>query len=139
MTGETRAGPLIVIGGHEDKEGERGILRAGAERIQGGKLVLATVASHQPQGDLQSYQAAFADIGVIDIVELYINERGETHDPEKLHVFDGAAGVFFSGGDQLRIASQIGDTPIEKRVRAIHEAGGLIAGTSAGASVMSET
>ncbi|HEY0436351.1 MAG TPA: cyanophycinase, partial [Phenylobacterium sp.] len=48
-------------------------------------------------------------------------------------------GVFFSGGDQLRIASQIGDTPIERKVRQIHQAGGVIAGTSAGASVMSET
>ncbi|HZG67828.1 MAG TPA: cyanophycinase, partial [Herpetosiphonaceae bacterium] len=54
-------------------------------------------------------------------------------------LLDGAAGVFFSGGDQLRISSQIGDTPIELRVREIHESGGVIAGTSAGASMMSET
>ncbi len=139
MSSERVAGPLIVIGGHEDKEGDRVILRAVAERLGGGKLVLATIASHQPEGYLESYQRAFADLGVTDLVELYVNDRGETHDAEKLAVFEGAAGVFFSGGDQLRIASQIGDTPIEKRVRAIHEAGGLIAGTSAGASVMSET
>jgi cyanophycinase len=134
-----RPGPLIVIGGHEDKEGDRVILRAVADRIHGGKLVLATIASHQPEGYLEGYQKAFADLGVTDIVELYVNDRGETHDAEKLAVFDGAAGVFFSGGDQLRIASQIGDTPVERRVREIHEAGGLIAGTSAGAAVMSET
>ena len=48
-------------------------------------------------------------------------------------------GVFFTGGDQLRISSQIGDTPVERRVRDIHAAGGVIAGTSAGASVMSDT
>ncbi len=139
MAAERKPGPLIVIGGHEDKEGDRVILRAVAERIRGGKLVLATIASRQPEGYLESYQKAFADLGVTDLVELYVNDRGETHDEGKLSVFDGAAGVFFSGGDQLRIASQIGDTPIERRVREIHEAGGLIAGTSAGASVMSET
>lgn len=139
MGASLKAGPLIVIGGHEDKEGDRAILRAVAERLQGGKLVLATIASRQPEGYFESYQAAFADLGITDLVELYLNDRGETHDPEKLGVFDGASGVFFSGGDQLRIASQIGDTPIEKQVRAIHEAGGVIAGTSAGASVMSET
>jgi cyanophycinase len=60
-------------------------------------------------------------------------------DEEKLKVLDDAAGVFFSGGDQLRITSQIGDTSIEARVRRIYERGGVIAGTSAGASVMSET
>jgi cyanophycinase len=51
----------------------------------------------------------------------------------------GAAGIFFTGGDQLRISSQIGDTPIERMVREIHERGGVVAGTSAGASVMSDT
>jgi cyanophycinase len=133
------AGPLIVIGGGEDKTGERAILKAVAERLKGGKLVLATVASHQPEGYFEAYRDAFADLGVDDLVELYVNERGETHDPDKISLLDEAAGVFFSGGDQLRISSQIGDTPVEQKVLDIHRRGGLIAGTSAGASVMSET
>ncbi|WP_262270439.1 cyanophycinase [Microvirga yunnanensis] len=132
-------GPLIVIGGGEDKEGERVILREVARHLNGGKLVLATVASHQPEGYFEAYQTAFADLGISDLVELYVKDRAETLDPDKLRVLEGAAGVFFSGGDQLRISSQIGDTPIEQRVREIHQAGGLIAGTSAGASMMSET
>lgn len=132
-------GPLIVIGGHEDKDGDRVILKEVARRVAGGKLILATIASHQPEGYFEAYQEAFKDIGVTDLVELYLDDRGETHDPDKLALFDGAAGVFFSGGDQLRIASQIGDTPVERRVRELHERGGVIAGTSAGAAVMSET
>jgi cyanophycinase len=132
-------GPLIIIGGGEDKEGERVILREVARHLNGGKLVLATVASHQPEGYFEAYQTAFADLGISDLVELYVKDRAETLAPDKLRVFDGAAGVFFSGGDQLRISSQIGDTPIEQRVREIHQAGGVIAGTSAGASMMSET
>ncbi len=132
-------GPLIIIGGGEDKEGKRVILREVAKHLDGGRLVLATVASHEPEGYFEAYQNAFADLGIEDLVELYVNDRAETLDPEKLRLLDGAAGVFFSGGDQLRISSQIGDTPIEQRVREIHERGGLLAGTSAGASVMSET
>jgi len=132
-------GPLIVIGGGEDKEGRREILREVARHLNGGKLIIATVASHEPEGYFESYQKAFVDLGITDVVELYVRDRSETLHPDKLRVFDGATGVFFSGGDQLRISSQIGDTPIEQRVREIHERGGLIAGTSAGASVMSET
>jgi cyanophycinase len=97
------------------------------------------VASHEPEGYFEAYAKAFADLGVTDLVELYVNDRAETLDPDKLRLFEGAAGVFFSGGDQLRISSQIGDTPVEQRVREIHDRGGLLAGTSAGASVMSET
>jgi cyanophycinase len=131
-------GTLIIIGGHEDKVGERAVLKEVAERLRGGRLVLATIASHQPEGYFDSYQEAFADLGVTDLVELYVEQRSETSDAEKLKVFEGATGVFFTGGDQLRISSQVGDTPIEQQVRAIFDKGGVIAGTSAGASVMSD-
>lgn len=132
-------GPLIIIGGHEDKTGERVILREVARRLGGGRLVIATVASHEPDGYFDSYRQGFKGLGVGQMVELYVEDRGESHDEALLNVFDGAAGVFFSGGDQLRLASQVGDTPIERRIRELHARGGLIAGTSAGASVMSET
>lgn len=136
--GET-AGPLVIIGGHEDKEGARVILKEVARNLRGGKLVIATVASHEPEGYFDSYREAFGAIGVSDLVELYIEERLESLEGDALATLDGAAGVFFTGGDQLRISSQIGDTPIERRIREIHQAGGVVAGTSAGASVMSET
>jgi cyanophycinase len=136
---ERGRGSLVIIGGHEDKERDRLILREVANRLNGGKLVVATVASHEPEGYFDSYERAFSKLGVRDIVELYVEERAEALDAERLAIFDGATGVFFTGGDQLRIASQIGDTPTEQRVREIYEGGGVIAGTSAGASAMSDT
>ncbi|HEV2568748.1 cyanophycinase [Sphingomonas sp.] len=137
----SKTGTLIAIGGHEEREpgGEREILREVAKHVRGGKLVLATVASHQPEGYFDEYQKAFRDLGVGDLVELYLEDRCEAEASDKLAVLDDAAGIFFSGGDQLRITSQVGDTPIEQKVRAIFEHGGLIAGTSAGASALSET
>jgi cyanophycinase len=135
----TGKGTLVIIGGHEDKEGDRAILKAIAQHVNGRRLVVATIASQEPEGYFQSYQSVFGELGVADTVELYVEDRAEAHDPEKLSAFDGARAVFFTGGDQLRIASQIGETPIEHRVREIYERGGVIAGTSAGASAMSET
>lgn len=132
-------GTLILIGGHEDKEGDCAILRAIAERLRGGRLVIATVASHEPEGYFESYQKAFAPLGVTDLVELYVEEREQSLAPTLLDRLEGAAGVFFTGGDQLRITSQIGDTPLERALRSKFQDGLLIAGTSAGASVMSET
>ena len=136
-----RQGCLIIIGGHEDRDpqGPRAILREVARHVRGGKLVLATVASHRPEGYFDEYQKAFADLGLGELVELYVEDRSEAGDRDKLNVLDDAAGVFFSGGDQLRITSQIGDTGIEAKIRRIFERGGIVAGTSAGASVMSET
>jgi cyanophycinase len=138
---DNRKGTLIIIGGHEEREpsSERAILREVAARVGGGKLVLATVASHHPEGYFEEYQKAFRDLDVGELVELYVEDRSEAGDQDKLRVLDDAAGVFFSGGDQLRITSQIGDSAIEEKVRRLYERGGVIAGTSAGASVMSET
>lgn len=132
-------GVLIAIGGHEDKEGERTILRCIAEALNGGRLVVATVASHEPEGYFKAYVDAFSHLDVTDLVELYVEERAESLDPERLKLLQGAAGILFTGGDQLRIASLLGDTPMEYRVREIYESGGVIAGTSAGASMMSDT
>ncbi len=138
---EARKGTLIIIGGHEDRDpqGTRTILREVARRAKGGKVVLATVASHRPEGYFDDYEKAFADLELGGLVELYVEDRTEASDHEKLSVIDDAAAIFFSGGDQLRITSQIGDTGIEAKVREFFERGGLIAGTSAGASVMSDT
>lgn len=133
------AGTLILIGGHEDKTGDRMILKAIADRLRGGRLVIATVASHEPEGYFESYQDAFGALGVSDLIELYVEEREQSLSRSLLDRLEGAAGVFFTGGDQLRITSQIGDTPLERSLRSRFEAGLLIAGTSAGASVMSET
>lgn len=76
-----------------------------ARRLDGGKLVIATVASHEPEGYFEAYRKAFADLGVTDVIELYVRERAETLDPQKLWSFEDATGVFFSVGDQLRISS----------------------------------
>jgi cyanophycinase len=138
---ENGKGTLIIIGGHEEREpySKRTILKEVAARVGGGKLVLATVASHHPEGYFDEYQKAFRDLNVGELVELYVEDRAEAGDKDKLRVLDDAAGVFFSGGDQLRITSQIGDSAIEEKVRRLYERGGVIAGTSAGASVLSET
>ena len=137
----TGRGTLIIIGGHEDRDpkSDRTILREVARRVRGGKLVLATVASHRPEGYFDDYEKAFGDLELGELVELYVENRTEAGDREKLAVIDDAAAIFFSGGDQLRITSQIGDTGIEAKVRSLFERGGIIAGTSAGAAAMSET
>ena len=137
--GRNRRGSLIIIGGHEDKEGDMTILREVARRTSTGKIVVTTVASHQPEGYFHDYDVAFHDLGLDDVCELEIMDRCQASQDEKLRILDGAGGVFFTGGDQLKVTSQIGDTPMFHRMREIYEAGGVIAGTSAGASAMCET
>jgi cyanophycinase len=133
-------GSLLIIGGHEDKEGDKTILRMLAKKVgKAGKIVVATVASGQPQGSFSDYERVFRGLGIRHVHHLNIESREEAMLDARLNILNDADAVFFTGGDQLKITSQLGDTPIYTRVREIYDAGGIIAGTSAGASVMSET
>jgi cyanophycinase len=137
-----KPGPLIVIGGHEDKTGDCVILEALASRLGRGPLLLATMASTLPHEQLAEYRSAFHRLGVKNVVELAIGDREDALDgsaEERAALLARAAGVFFTGGSQIRITTAIGGTPIFEAVRALHRRGGVIAGTSAGASVMSAT
>ncbi len=137
-TESKKSGTLVVIGGHEDKENECLILQEVAKLLYNGKLIVATVASEEPEGDFESYQKAFKKLGIDHLSELYIKDRDESLDEGRLKALNGASGIYFTGGDQLRISSQIGDTAFETHIWEIYERGGVIAGTSAGASVMAE-
>ena len=131
---------LIIIGGREDRSNDKIILGEVARRVGSGKLVVTTVAMANGTEQLfEQYERAFRSLGVKHLYNLEINERQEATMPGKVKILDDAAGVFFTGGDQIKITSQIGDTPIFERIREIYDDGGVIAGTSAGAAVMSET
>ncbi|MES2521187.1 MAG: cyanophycinase [Gemmatimonadota bacterium] len=134
-----RNGRLIAIGGHEDKENERVILRAVANEAKRGALVVVTAASDMPDEVWADYEPIFRDLGVEDVRHLHVNNREQALDASVHGVLDGARVVFFTGGDQLKLTSQLGDTPVYQKTRAIYESGGCIAGTSAGASVVCET
>ena len=137
--GNGRRGKLIIIGGHEDKDGPSEILEKVAEQVGNGKLVVATMGSQEPEEMWQDYGKAFRSLGVKRVEHLHVESRDEALDEKRARVLAGASVVFFTGGDQLRITSQIGDTPIYQKLHDMYEAGGTIAGTSAGASVMSGT
>ncbi|HEY9421542.1 MAG TPA: cyanophycinase [Thermoanaerobaculia bacterium] len=132
-------GDLIIIGGNEKKDEERKILKEVARRAGSGKLVVVTVATAEPQESFEEYRQIFTELGVKKIEHLDVRLREEAKSEERVKILDGASVVFFTGGDQLKITSQLGDSAVYQTIEKIFDEGGTIAGTSAGASVMSET
>lgn len=138
----TPKGSLIIIGGHEakDTEGELAILREVAARAKRGnrRLALVTVATSLPEAVAAEYAGIFKSLGVAtDVVDIRIRE--EAFDERRVETIKKAAVVFFTGGDQLRISSQIGDSPVFQCMRDLYVNGGTLVGTSAGAAAMSAT
>lgn len=136
-------GRLILIGGGVElnKEGERAILaeisRHASEK--NGLLVILTVATRFPKDVALDYVGAFDDLGVREVRISSLRTREDAHDKAIIEELSSADVVFFTGGDQLRITSQMGNTPALKCLRRLYEEGATIAGTSAGAAAMPET
>jgi cyanophycinase len=134
-----RSGTLLVIGGHEDREHEQIILRELVARVGAGTLVVATVASEEPAQMWEQYQRVFRRLGISHLFRLDIESRQDAQSARKLKLLDRAAGVFFTGGDQVKLMTLLGDSPIRDRLHELYANGGVIAGTSAGASALSDT
>jgi cyanophycinase len=131
---------MILIGGSEDKCGERVVLSEIAKPVGSGKLVVATLASEEPLKQWETYRTVFGELGLTRIEHLSIESREQAGDPALLRTVEAATCIFFTGGDQLRITTKLGGTPLLLRVRALYEQRHLfLAGTSAGASAMGET
>lgn len=129
-------GKLIVIGGAEDKIDSKTILNEIADETKKKRMVIVTTASQVPEERWLEYRDIFRELNVKDVVHCYIENHQDALDPKTLALFDGAHTIFFTGGDQLKITTKIGGTPIAKKILDVYLRGGLIAGTSAGASAM---
>lgn len=136
--GATTAGSLLLIGGHE---APRGAILAAFVDLAGSapEIALLTLATQEPEEAYRRYRASFEQLGARAVRHLPAAARADCHDPEGVQSLREADGIFFSGGDQLRITSVLGGTPYEAAVRAAHHRGAVVGGTSAGASAMSAT
>jgi cyanophycinase len=133
-----KKGKLIIIGGREDREKDKEILRIVADHVGDGKLCIVSVASTVGDELWEEYSRAFRELGVKKLSHLDVVHRTEAIDQKAFKAVKDADAVFFTGGDQLKITSELGGTVIADRIHEIFENGGVIAGTSAGASVMGE-
>lgn len=134
-------GKLLIIGGAEDKEGECKILKRFV-REAGGKdsrIIVLTAATEYPEQVGSQYNEIFKRLGASDVQVLDVSERVSANRETIVHELEKATGVFFTGGDQLRITGILGGTRLGRALHWLYERGVIIAGTSAGASAMSDT
>jgi cyanophycinase len=136
--GATR-GWVIPIGGAENKENDRHILERFVH-CSGGRdadiVVIPTASRLHETGD--RYRALFGDLGAARVDVMDFDTRRDCQEPSRLQRLEQASGIFFTGGNQLRLSTLLGGTPVAKLVRLRNAAGVAVGGTSAGASFLSE-
>ncbi len=133
-------GILIIIGGAEDKTGDCVILKQAPQLLApGDRLVILTTATEHPEQVGAEYKGVFQRLGVQYTESLNINTRRDADDAAMCSAIRQARCIFMTGGDQLRITSILGGTAASQALKDLYCSGGIIMGTSAGASVMSST
>lgn len=132
-------GWIIPIGGAEEKENSPQILRRFVE-LAGGRnadiVVIPTASQLASTGP--RYERIFSELGAERATALDFDTRRDCEEPNRIERLRQASGVFFTGGNQLRLTTLLGGTPIAKAVRLMNAAGVPVAGTSAGAAFISE-
>jgi len=129
-------GNLVIIGGgsRPDYVMEKIIELSGGPDA---KIVIIPVASSEPLDRALYQRHSFETLGALNTTFVIFDSTSVDYD-ENLAVLDGATGIFFSGGDQRRLANWLHGTKMLRKIRDIYEKGGVVSGTSAGAAVMSE-
>ncbi|CAN5418744.1 cyanophycinase [soil metagenome] len=153
-------GKLIVIGGAVDKGSfteknfdskveknlnffETGILKRlllESALKEDSQIEIITTASKIPKEVGPEYAKALAYLGAKNVNVLHIETREEAMDENNIERIRKADVVMFTGGDQLRLTSILGGTPIHDLITYKYQEENFIyAGTSAGAAAASNS
>jgi cyanophycinase len=148
-------GSLVIIGGglrvNNGEVWERIVALAGGK---GARIAVLPTAAENPAKEAELTVAALKRYGVRAFVvpvaprlagkDDVASARKAADDPALAAAVRKAGGVFFTGGDQARITASLrradgSNTAVLDAVWTLYRRGGVIAGTSAGAAVMSAT
>jgi cyanophycinase len=130
-------GSLVISGGGSRPNDMINRMIDEADLRNGGYAVILPMSSSVPDSAIIWSSEQFFNNGITSVAGFNF-EPGKDPNEQWIDSLRNASIIYISGGDQNRFMSIVANTPIET---AIHEAwknGAMIAGTSAGAAVMSE-
>lgn len=135
-----KRGWIVPVGGAEERVGDAAILRRFVDLSGGKNARIAIIPTASQQSDTgERYEKVFKEAGVKQARSLPFAKREDaTRREEWLEFLDHASAVFLTGGNQLRLSTILGGTPVAKAIRRLNARGVNVGGTSAGAAILSE-
>ncbi|SFG27309.1 cyanophycinase [Palleronia marisminoris] len=134
-------GPLVAIGGAEDKSEEADILSRVLRwsGLNAPVVGVITTASAIPDEVFASYRETFAALGASEVLDIRVRDRADAANATFVDMIGRADVIFISGGDQMRLTNVFGGSAALNKIRTRHAQGAVVAGTSAGAACQSQT
>jgi len=134
--GETKGHLLIIGGGDRPRE----LMKRFVELAGGpdnARIVVIPLASGEARESGEGMVREFKGLGV-RTVNWVLFTREEALSGSPVSALAGATGIYFTGGDQVRITRVIVGTPVHQALLQSYRDGAVIGGTSAGAAIMSK-
>jgi cyanophycinase len=127
-------GNLVIVGGGGRPES---VMKKIIELSPDNSILVIPMASGIPDSVGWEQRDQFLEYGasIVDILMLTYADSNNVHVAE---IIRNANGIWFSGGDQNRLMGYLGTGILFDAVHEAYRNGAVIAGTSAGAAVMSE-
>jgi len=131
------AGSLVIVGGGllPDAIRERFLELAGGKK--GRLVVIPTASKRVDQSRISRGFKYWKAQGLASVSVLHTLNPKEANDPSFVKPLTEATAAWLGGGDQSRLASVYHNTAVETELQRLLARGGVIGGTSAGASIMS--
>jgi cyanophycinase len=136
---DSTRGYIIPIGGAEEKFHNPEILDRFVEACGGRTARIGIIPTASELEDTgRNYEKLFRKLGIRHARVLQILTREDCGNKEYLDYIEAADGIFMTGGNQLRLSTTLGGTPVAQLIRRRNAVGMNVAGTSAGAAFMPE-
>ncbi len=131
-----KPGKLLIIGGGTKPAAliRRMIDESGVKK-DNGYVIILPMASAEQDSAIYYMKKQLIEYGVANVTGFMIHSADQVRSSQ-LDSIKNASLIYFTGGDQQRFMNIVQNTPVERAIIAAHDNGHLIAGTSAGASVM---
>lgn len=129
------AGTLVLVGGGEVPDAVPALLK---EALHGRPIVILAEASENPQASAESAKVWLAEHGVTNAISIDSALPRAERLQNTVQALEQCRAVWIPGGQQSLLANAFADSPVEQALEDLLERGGIVAGTSAGAAIMSK-
>lgn len=132
---------FVVVGGGEMAEAPDIVeqIFTYADKISDARMVVMTVATDREDEATEKYSSMFRKRSIKHVSMVHISEREDAYESSSLKKVEEADAFFFTGGNQKNVTGLMGGTPLDVLLKEKIKAGTLVAGSSAGAAMMSSS
>lgn len=131
---EPTVGSFVAIGGGSE---HAALIKEVLDLAKGtaSRVAIVNTASSEPAKSGPAYQKFFTALGVQQTTVVPLLTRDQAYEPAALDALTRADVIYVTGGNQIKLAQTLVDTPAHGAILAAWQRGAVVAATSAGAMI----